>query len=43
MTVPLTESRALFQRALAELKHLGFVKPTRKKVDHVAKMMWKGL
>ncbi|KAF2442142.1 hypothetical protein P171DRAFT_433699 [Karstenula rhodostoma CBS 690.94] len=34
---------ALFQRALAELKHLGLVKPSRKKADHVAKMMWKGL
>ncbi|KAF2281318.1 uncharacterized protein EI97DRAFT_410033 [Westerdykella ornata] len=34
---------ALFQRALAELKHLGFVKPSRKKTDHIAKTMWKGL
>ncbi|KAH7399577.1 origin recognition complex subunit [Pyrenochaeta sp. MPI-SDFR-AT-0127] len=34
---------ALFQRALAELKHLGLVKPSRKKTDHIAKVMWKGL
>ncbi|KAH7123848.1 origin recognition complex subunit [Dendryphion nanum] len=37
------QTMALFQRSLAELKHLGFVKPTRKKTDHVTKMMWKGL
>jgi hypothetical protein len=35
--------RPLFQRALAELKYLGLVKPTRKKTDHVAKAAWKGL
>jgi hypothetical protein len=35
--------RALVQRALAELRYLGLVKPTRKKTDHIAKMMWKGL
>ena len=35
--------RSLFQRALAELKFLGLLKPSRKKSDHVAKMMWKGL
>ncbi|KAJ4990253.1 origin recognition complex subunit [Stagonosporopsis vannaccii] len=34
---------ALFQRALAELKYLGLLKPTKKKTDHVAKVMWKGL
>ncbi|KAF2750713.1 hypothetical protein M011DRAFT_416928, partial [Sporormia fimetaria CBS 119925] len=38
-----SKTMALFQRALAELKHLGFVKSSRKKTDHVAKMMWKGL
>ncbi|KAF2270693.1 hypothetical protein CC78DRAFT_139011 [Lojkania enalia] len=38
-----SKTMALFQRALAELKYLGLVKPSRKKVDHVAKMMWKGL
>ena len=32
-----------FQRALAELKYLGFVKSTRKKTDHVVKLLWKGL
>ena len=35
--------RALFQRALAELKYLGLLRPTKKKTDHVAKVMWKGL
>lgn len=35
--------RALFQRALAELKYLGLVKASRKKTDHVSKIMWKGL
>lgn len=35
--------RALFQRSLAELKHLGLLKPSRKKTDHVSKTMWKGL
>ena len=39
----LTKSRALFQRGLAELKFLSFIKPSRKKTDHIAKMMWKGL
>ncbi|CAK4033407.1 Origin recognition complex subunit 3 [Lecanosticta acicola] len=34
---------ALFQRALAELRYLGFLKSTRKRVDHVAKVAWKGL
>ena len=34
---------ALFCRALAELKYLGMIKPSRKKVDHVAKVMWNGL
>jgi origin recognition complex subunit 3 len=38
-----SDYRALFQRALGELKFLGFVKPSRKKTDHIAKMMWKGL
>ncbi|KAJ4345534.1 Origin recognition complex subunit 3 [Didymosphaeria variabile] len=38
-----SQTMALFQRALAELKFLGHVKPSRKKADHVAKMMWKGL
>ncbi|KAF2118306.1 origin recognition complex subunit [Lophiotrema nucula] len=38
-----SKTMALFQRALAELRYLGLVKPSRKKTDHVAKMMWKGL
>jgi origin recognition complex subunit 3 len=33
----------LFQRALAELRHLGLVKSTRRKTDHIAKVSWKGL
>ncbi|KAH9902265.1 origin recognition complex subunit 3 N-terminus-domain-containing protein [Xylariomycetidae sp. FL2044] len=33
----------LFYRALAELRAMGFVKQSRKKVDHVAKLAWKGL
>ncbi|KAL6711965.1 Origin recognition complex subunit 3 [Coniothyrium glycines] len=37
------QTMALFQRALAELKYLGLVKPSRKKTDHIAKVMWKGL
>lgn len=34
---------AVFQRALAELHYVGLVKATRKRVDHVAKVAWKGL
>lgn len=34
---------ALFYRSLAELRMLGFVKPTKKKVDCLAKVTWKGL
>ncbi len=30
----------LFYRALAELKAMGFVKASRKKADHIAKMKW---
>ena len=37
------QKMALFQRALAELRYLGFMKSTRKRVDHVAKAAWKGL
>ncbi|KAI1263112.1 origin recognition complex subunit 3 N-terminus-domain-containing protein [Xylariaceae sp. FL1019] len=33
----------LFYRALAELKAMGFVKQSRKKADHMAKIAWKGL
>ncbi|XPS93552.1 Origin recognition complex subunit 3 [Ascochyta lentis] len=38
-----SKTMALFQRALAELKYLGLLRPTKKKTDHVAKVMWKGL
>lgn len=34
---------ALFYRSIAELRMLGFVKPTKKKVDCLAKAAWKGL
>jgi origin recognition complex subunit 3 len=33
----------LFYRALSELKAVGFVKQTRKKADHIAKLAWRGL
>lgn len=36
-------SRALFSRALAELKYMGMVKSSRKKADHISKLAWKGL
>ncbi|KAL9054076.1 MAG: hypothetical protein Q9206_003689 [Seirophora lacunosa] len=34
---------ALFSRALAELKYLGMIKNSRKKADHLAKLLWNGL
>jgi hypothetical protein len=34
---------ALFLRSLAELRHLGLVRGTRKKADHVMKISWKGI
>ena len=37
------KAKSLFQRGLAELRYLGFVKSTRRRVDHVAKVAWKGL
>jgi origin recognition complex subunit 3 len=37
------QNMALFQRALAEMKYLGMMKNTRKRVDHVQKCAWKGL
>ncbi|PPJ52926.1 hypothetical protein CBER1_11565 [Cercospora berteroae] len=37
------KTMALFQRSLADLRYLGFVKSTRKRVDHVAKVAWRGL
>ncbi|KAI8632070.1 origin recognition complex subunit 3 N-terminus-domain-containing protein [Xylariaceae sp. FL1651] len=33
----------LFYRAMAEMKAMGFVKQSRKKTDHMAKLAWKGL
>ncbi|KAJ2994767.1 hypothetical protein NUW58_g1465 [Xylaria curta] len=33
----------LFYRSMAELKAMGFVKQSRKKADHVAKLAWRGL
>lgn len=36
-------TRALFSRALAELKYLGMIKHSRKKADHLAKLLWNGL
>lgn len=33
----------LFYRGLAEMRAMGFVKQSRKKADHVAKLAWKGL
>ncbi|KAK7989171.1 hypothetical protein PG989_009486 [Apiospora arundinis] len=30
----------LFYRAMSEMRVLGFVKPSRKKVDHIAKLAW---
>lgn len=36
-------NRALFTRALAELKYLGMVKNSKKKADHLTKICWKGL
>lgn len=35
--------RALFSRALAELKYMGMIKNSRKKADHISKLLWKGL
>jgi len=35
--------RYLFQQALAELKYLGMVKSTRRKRDHILRVLWKGL
>ncbi|KAI4596111.1 hypothetical protein KJ359_005615 [Pestalotiopsis sp. 9143b] len=33
----------LFYRAMSELKTMGFVKQSRKKADHIAKLAWQGL
>ena len=37
------EAQALFYRGLTELKALGFIKSSKKKTDHLAKLAWKGL
>ncbi|KAL8774700.1 MAG: hypothetical protein Q9209_000639 [Squamulea sp. 1 TL-2023] len=34
---------ALFSQALAELKYMGMITSSRKKADHLAKIMWNGL
>ncbi|KAI5786389.1 origin recognition complex subunit 3 N-terminus-domain-containing protein [Peziza echinospora] len=36
-------AQALFYQSLAELRFLGFVKHSKKKTDHLAKVAWKGL
>ena len=35
--------RALFSQGLAELKYLGMIKTSRKRADHLTKLLWKGL
>lgn len=37
------QALALFYRALADLKMLGIIKGTKRKVDHVAKVAWAGI
>lgn len=37
------KAQALFYRGLAELKALGFIRSSKKKTDHLAKLAWKGL
>ncbi|KKF95615.1 Origin recognition complex subunit 3 [Ceratocystis platani] len=34
------KSLSLFYRGLAELRMLGYIKPSRKKTDHIAKIKW---
>jgi len=36
-------AQALFYKSLAEMRFLGFVKHTKKKTDHIAKLAWKGI
>ncbi|XP_013392318.1 origin recognition complex subunit 3-like [Lingula anatina] len=36
------EIQARFIRAVSELQFLGFIKPTKKKTDHVARLTWGG-
>lgn len=48
MTAVLTEIsltlflRARFFQAVSQLQFLGFVKPTKRKTDHVARLTWGG-
>lgn len=35
-------SRARFVLAVSELQFLGFIKPTKRKTDHVARLTWGG-
>lgn len=37
------DALVLFYRALAELRSLGLIKQSKKKTDHLAKVVWKGL
>ena len=37
------QALALFCRALAELEHMGMIKKSKKRADHLAKLLWKGL
>lgn len=37
------KAQALFYRGLAEMKALGFIRSSKKKTDHLAKLAWKGL
>lgn len=37
------KSRALFSRAVSELKYMGMIKHSSRKADHVAKLLWNGL
>lgn len=37
------KTMALFFRSLAEMKNMGSVKPSRKKIDHLTKALWRGL
>lgn len=37
------EKLTSFSRAMAELRYLGMIKQSRKRADHLAKLLWKGL
>ena len=40
--LPLLWPRARFIQAVSELQFLGFIKPTKRKTDHVARLTWGG-